>query len=136
MGHPLSLTVQCLASAIGGAGDGALPAPTRHGGDREMVTGHEQQPPNKQRNTNNRPTGYRRLIFFCLVNGGVGGGVNDDVGIRLGDQCSAGGWVSLVGGGAVQRLDLNITRAAQDFRGDLTGLAEHQDLHFRPSRSC
>ncbi len=81
-------------------------------------------------------------LVLGAVDGGVGGGVDDDVGVGRLDGADAGRGVGEVGDGAAdhRRGDAAGGGGQGELAGDLPGLAEderaHQALAFsRPSRS-
>jgi hypothetical protein len=77
----------------------------------------------------------RRTVGLGGIDGGVGGGVDHQIGPRRRDRRGAGGRIGQIGTVAPQRVQRqpDQRRVARQLDRDLPGGAEHQRLHAVPS---
>ena len=79
----------------------------------------------------------RLAVGFGLVDGGVGGGVDDDVGACITNQLADSFWARKVAFRQVDRNDFAERRqAALEFEADLAVLAGEEEFHLNPRTAC
>ena len=79
----------------------------------------------------------RLAVGFGLVDGGVGGGIDDDVGACITNQLADSFWARKVTFRQVNRNDFAERRqAALEFEADLAVLAGEEEFHLNPRTAC